>query len=170
MRHLAVKITSLILVTFILACGTPSASALQDQDASTIDTFIAHQAERLRGEEYREARKVASGDLTHDGVAATVVLYTIEGQGGSNNYVQYLAVFARSKGGLVAVTHTAIGGKSARSVEQMSVDDNAIQLETLGYGPKDASCCPSVKGTMRYVLVGNTLREQKRPTRRGSPN
>jgi hypothetical protein len=61
---------------------------LQDQDAAAIDRFIARQAQRLRGEEYREARKVASGDLTRDGVPETVVLYMIEGQGGTNNYVQ----------------------------------------------------------------------------------
>ena len=162
MRHLAVKIISLTLVTCVLASGALRAAALQDQDAATIDAFIAKQAERLRGEEYRDARKVASGDLTHDGVAETVVLYTIEGQNGSNNYVQYLAVFARGKGGLVEVTHTAIGGKMRRSIELKSVEDNAIQLETLSYGPKDASCCPSVKGTTRYGLVGKMLREQKR--------
>src|SRR5437016_3586937 len=86
MRHHAVKFTSPILVTFVLASGALSASAWQDPDAATIDAFIARQAERLRGEEYRDARKVATGDLTHDGIAETVVLYTIEGQNGSNNY------------------------------------------------------------------------------------
>ena len=113
----------------------------------------------------RRVSKVVSGDLTHDGVAETVVLYTIEGQGGSNNYVQYLAAFTRGKGGLVAVAHTVVGGKSARSIELKSVDNNAIQLETLSYGPNDASCCLSIKGTTRFVLAGKRLREQKRLTR-----
>ena len=137
------------------------ASAHQDEDAAAIDTFIVRQAHRERGEEYREARKVVVGDLTHDGAPETVVLYTIEGQRGSNLYVQYLAVFTRQKGKLSALTRTEVGGKSVRSVELMSVEDNAILLETMGYAPKDASCCPSVKGATRYVLSRRTLREQK---------
>jgi hypothetical protein len=161
------KMIPLFLVPLILACSALSALAGQDQDTRTIDKFIAKQAQRLRGEEYGEARKVASGDLTHDEVAETVVLYTIEGQNGSNNYTQYLAVFTRSKGKLVALTNTPAGGKLARSVELTSVSDRAIQLETLSYGPNDGACCPSIKGTTRFILVGKTLREQKRGARRG---
>ena len=137
------------------------ASARQDEDAAAIDTFIARQARRERGEEYREARKIVTGDLTHDGAPETVVLYTIEGQRGRNLYVQYLAVFTRHKGKLSALTRTEVGGKSVRSVELTSVEDDAILLATMGYAPKDASCCPSVKGATRYVLSGRTLREQK---------
>jgi hypothetical protein len=81
-----------------------------------------------------------------------------------------LAVFARGKGGLLAVTTTAVGGKTSRSVEQISVDNNAIQVETLKDGPKDASCFPSIKGTTQFVLVGKMMREQKRGARRGPPN
>jgi hypothetical protein len=162
MKHLGVKITSLIFVAFVLASGALSASAFEDQNASFIDAFIARQSKRMQGDEYRDARKVVTGDLTRDGVPETVVLYTIEGQGGSNNYTQYLAVFARGKSGLVAVTHTAVGGKLRRSIEQVSVSDNAIQLETLSYGPNDAACCPSIKGTTRSALAGKMLREQNR--------
>jgi non-ribosomal peptide synthetase component E (peptide arylation enzyme) len=157
----------LVLVMLTLAWYTPSASALQDSDGSVIDFFIARQARRERGEEYREARKVMVGELTGDGVPETVVLYTLESQGGTNNYVQYVAVFARGNRGLIPVTHTEVGGKMRRSVELSSVDNNAIQLATLSYGPKDPSCCPSVKGTTCYALVGRALREQKRGKGRG---
>lgn len=169
MKLQATKRTSLdlVLIMLMLAWCTPSAAAPQQDDTATIDTFIARQARRERGEEYRDARKVVAGDLTRDGVPETVVLYTIESQRGTNNYVQYVAVFARSNGRLVAVTHTEVGGKSTRSVELTSVDNITIHLETLSYGPKDASCCPSVKGTTEYVLVGRALRERKsRPPQR----
>ena len=136
-------------------------SPRQDQDTAAIDNHIARQARRERGEEYREARKVVSGDLTHDGVAETAVLYTIEGQRGSNLYLQYLAVFARQNGKLSAVAYVQVGGKSLRSVELSSIENDAIQLETLRYGPKDPQCCPSVKGKTRYVLSNRRLREQK---------
>ena len=147
------------MILFLWSGGV--ASARQDEDAAAIDSFIARQAHRERGEEYREARKVVVGDLTHDGAPETVVLYTIEGQGGRNLYVQYLAVFTRQKGKLSALTRAEVGGKSVRSVELTSVEDDAILLETMGYAPKDASCCPSVRGATRYVLSGRTLREQK---------
>jgi hypothetical protein len=142
----------------------------EEQDAATIDNYIAHQARRERGEEYREARKVVVGDLTHDGVPEAVVLYTIEGQRGTNLYIQYLAVFARHELRLSALTHLAVGGKSTRAVELKSVKDNTILLETMSYGPKDAQCCPSVKGETRYVLSGSKLREQRRAPRKVGHN
>jgi hypothetical protein len=114
-----------------------------------------------RGTAVNKPHSILIRDLTHDGAPETVVLYTIEGQGGRNLYVQYLAVFTRQKGKLSALTRTEVGGKSVRSVELTSVEDDAILLETMGYAPKDASCCPSVKGATRYVLSGRTLRERK---------
>jgi hypothetical protein len=152
-----VLITSL---TFSLLCWANPALALQDDDTTTIESFITRQAKRERGEEYQDARKVISGDLTHDGQPETVVLYTIEGQGGSNLHIQYLAVFVRRNGKLSPLTHVDVGGKSTRGVELVSVANNSILLDTLNYGPNDASCCPSVKGTTRYVLSGGRLREQ----------
>ena len=152
---------TLAIALFLFLWPAGIASASQDRDAVVIDTFIARQARRERGKEYREARDVLVGDLTHDGRSETVVLYTIEGQRGSNLYIQYLAVFVRQKGKLSALTYTEVGGKSMRSVELTLVENNSVFLKTMSYGPKDASCCPSVKGTTRYVLVGRSLREQE---------
>jgi len=166
MRPRVLPITVLTTFAFFF-CSDAVASVRQDQDAAAIDNFIARQARRERGEEYREARKVVVGDLTHDGVPETVVLYTIEGQGGTNLHIQYLAVFSRQRGKLSAVTHADVGGKSVRSVELRSVEHNAILLETMGYGPKDAQCCPSVKRMTRYVLSGRKLHEQKEGASQG---
>jgi hypothetical protein len=150
----------LATLTFSI-CSDGGTSAREDPDTAAIDSFIAQQARRERGEEYRDARKVVSGDLTHDGVPETVVLYTIEGQRGTNLYVQHLAVFALNNGKLSPVTHAQVGGKSVRAVELISVENDAIQLDTMGYGPNDPQCCPSVKGKTRYVLSNSRLREQK---------
>jgi len=169
MKSRFLSVTLLVMFT-LLICSDGVVSASQDQDAAAIDNYIARQARRERGEEYREARKVEVGDLTHDGVPETVVLYTIEGQGGTNLHIQYLAVFSRQKGKLSAITSADVGGKSARSVELRSVEDNAILLNTLGYGPKDAQCCPSVKGVTRYVLAGRKLRERKERASQGRDN
>ena len=150
---------SLILVFLIFP--TPAICTIQDQDATVIDTYIARQARRERGEEYKDARKVIVGNLNNDDSPETVVLYTIESQGGTNNYVQYIAFFVRRNGKLAPLTRAPVGGKSRRSIELVTVDHKAIQLETLDYGPNDASCCPSIKGKSQYILVGRTLRERK---------
>jgi hypothetical protein len=159
----------ILLLAILLPCtldaGTSSHND-QDQDLVNISSFIVRQARRESGEEYEDARKVVVGDLNGDGVPEIVVLYTIESQGGSNNYVQYLAVFARRGGHLVPLTHTSVGGKSRRSVELDSIDNRRVNLQTLSYAPKDASCCPSIKATTLYVLVGHTLRERRPPRSR----
>lgn len=154
----------------LVICPRARASTGQNGDDATIDAYITRQAKVERGEEYREARKVVVGDLTHDDVPETVVLYTIEGQGGTNRSVQYLAIFARSNGKLTALTHAAMGNKSVASVELRSVENEAIVLGTLSYGPKDANCCPSVPGTIRYVLSGKRLVEQKQGSSKGRHN
>jgi hypothetical protein len=154
-------VTFFIFTLLVLIPFPKMAFGFQVDDTSVIDSFITRQAKRERGEEYPDARKVVIGDLTHDGQPETVVLYTIEGQGGSNLHIQYLAVFVRRNGKLSAFTHMDVGGKSTRGVEMISVENNSILLDTLNYGPKDASCCPSIKGTTRYVLSGARLREQR---------
>jgi hypothetical protein len=161
----------IVLTTLALAicpCGT--ASTRQNPDDAAIDAYIARQAKLERGEEYREVRKVVVGDLTHDGVPETVVLYVIEGQGGTNRSLQYLAVFARRNGRLTLLTHAEMGSKSVAAVELRSVENETIVLGTLSYGPTDANCCPSVPGTTRYVLSGRTLREQKQGASKGRHN
>jgi hypothetical protein len=153
----------MLILTILTPCVLdPAMSSFhhQNHDLATISSFIARQARRERGEEYEDARTVMAGDLNGDGVPETVVLYTIESQGGSNNYVQYLAVFARRRGDLVAITHTAVGGKMRRSVDLSSVNNRRVNLKTLSYAPTDASCCPTLKASTSYVLRGGMLRER----------
>ena len=159
----------LLLLTILTPCAldpAPNSFHHQNRDLTTISSFIARQARRERGEEYEDARTVMAGDLNGDGVPETVVLYTIESQGGSNNYVQYLAVFVRRRGDLVAVTHTAVGGKGRRSVDLTSVNNRRVNLKTLSYAPADASCCPTLKASTSYVLQGRVLREKIHSSKR----
>jgi hypothetical protein len=143
----------------ILLCVSSYSSLADDRDTAMINKFISKQAVQESGNEYKDARRVIAGDLNHDGTSDLAVLYTIEGQKGTNNYVQYLAVFIRVKGRLVYVTHTAVGGKLYRDVELQSIKDNVILLKTLNYTAKDAACCPSKKGAARYALVKRRLKE-----------
>lgn len=148
-----------LALPLILLCLQSPAPTPQDADNAVIGGFISSQATRERGEEYEDARKIIAGDLNQDGTPDLAVLYTIEGQGGSNNYVQYLAVFARVKGRLLHVAHTAVGGKTHRSVELEAIRKNVIIIKTLNYGADDAACCPSKAGAARYALANGKLKQ-----------
>jgi hypothetical protein len=146
-------------VVAALLAFSPCAGAAQNKDTAAIKAFIARQARSERGAEYPDARMVLAGDLNRDGIPDIAVLYTIEGMLGSNNYVQYLAVFIRRRGKIVPVAHAQVGGKSYRDVELSSISENSLELQTMDYAPNDAMCCPSRKGKTRYALVGRILRE-----------
>ena len=143
----------------IVLCTPSFAAPSQNADTAVVDKFIAKQATWEDGEEYEAARKVMAGDLNQDGVSDLAVLYTIEGQNGTNNYVQYLAVFIRAKGGLVPVAHTVVGGKLNRDAELQSIKNNVIRFKTLSYRANDPASTPSKKGTARFVLVKRRLKE-----------
>ena len=150
-----------ILVLLILSLTSFTVIA-QSDDKVVIDKFIAAQAKRERGEEPDGIRKTIEGDLNHDGAADVAVLYTIEGQGGSNNYIQYLAVFVRKKTGLVFAARTPAGGKNRRSIDLTSIKDNVMYFDTTGYTDRDPSCCPSIKGKTSFTLTGRKLVEKRR--------
>lgn len=133
--------------------------ARRSRDTAVIDKFIAQQAANEHGDEYEDARKIVYGDLNHDGVPDLAVVYTIEGQDGTNNYIQYLAVFIRTKTGPVPLTHTHVGGKFNRDVDLQSIKRNVILLKTLSHRENDPASTPGKKGTARFILVKRKLKE-----------
>jgi hypothetical protein len=158
--------TTLSLAFFLVTLSSGSVpQSQQSQDTKVIDKFISAQAAREKGEEPEGIRKTASGDLNHDGLTDVAVLYTIEGQDGSNNYVQYLAVFLGTRKGLVPSAHRAVGGKNYREVMLTGVSDGLIHVDTTDYGPKDPSCCPTKKGSSTFALQGRVLKERRRKVR-----
>ena len=149
----------MLVLPFLLACIASSASPSQNQDTAVVDEFISKQAKQENGEEYKDARKMLAGDLNRDGVPDVAVLYTIEGQNGTNNYLQYLAVFVRTKGKLVPAAHTVVGGKLNRDVDLQSIKNNVIRFKTLSYRANDPASTPSRKGTARFMLIKRKLKE-----------
>lgn len=122
------------LVLLLISAGGPVAgqaqTRLQKADRTVIDQFIVQQQSEEAGfEDEGNERTIMAGDLNRDGLPDAIVLYMLEGQNSTNNYVQHLAVFVRR------------------------------------YADDDARCCPSLKGTATYVLVGAKLQEQKRRSR-----
>jgi hypothetical protein len=149
-----------VLLAVMLGVAAGPAGA-QRGDAAVIDKFLASQESDDNGRQAEGIRTVIKGDLNHDGVPDAAVLYTLEGAGGGNNYTQYLAVFLRVDGRLVPVANKAVGGKLYRAIEIKAIKDNVILCDTIDYAENDASCCPTIKGTTRYVLDGKKLKELK---------
>lgn len=148
------------LLILVIVLFTPSlAFPMQNQDLTVVDQFISKQAKQEDGEEYADARKMLVGDLNRDGVPDVAVLYTIEGQNGTNNYLQYLAVFVRTKGKLVPAAHTVVGGKLNRDVDLQSIKNNVIRFKTLSYRASDPASTPSRKGIALFVLNKRRLKE-----------
>src|ERR1051325_7936812 len=69
----------LIIVVAMLSTP-PLVTQSQTNDTAVVNEYIAKQARREAGEEYKEARKILTGDLNHDRKPDLAVLYTIESQ------------------------------------------------------------------------------------------
>lgn len=140
--------------------GAAEVSFSQKQsDTAVVNRFISREAEAAEAVEYKGARKILRGDVNGDGRADMVVLYTLEGFGGGNSYIQYLAVFLNQGRSFRYATHTGIGGKNLRSVELKSIRAGKINLDTLEYLPADGSCCPSKKVKTSFIFRKAGLKE-----------
>ncbi len=120
-------------------------------EAEVIQTAISARAAQDGGSEYGDARTSIEGDLNGDGTADVAVLYSLEGAGGGNGSVGYLAAFVRT-GGQLKLADTATLSGAAQS---LGLRDGAAHVELLSPGPDDPACCPSVEEDAMYVLRGS---------------
>ncbi len=134
--------------------GAPAARAPWEGYANA---WIAAHAQRVKGDAPREFRKSCEGDVNGDGHADVVVIYSIEGVGGGNDWTQYATVLTSTAQGYGASAPKEVGGKSVRAVEGCAIDGRTITLDLLTYGPKDGSCCPSVPRKTRYTFEKGVL-------------
>jgi hypothetical protein len=124
-------------------------------DDQVIEAALAAEVAKSDGaSEFKDARKSVEADLTGDGKPEVVLLYTLEGDGGSNGAGSYLAAFQRDDSGqlgLVGTTSVAGLGVAARGLR---VEDATAHVTLLAPGPDDPACCPSMEEQVMYVLHG----------------
>ena len=152
---------SITLLLFVLTAGGFQSIYSQANETALIDSFIARRAKAQKAEEYPEARKILRGDVNRDKRTDLVVLYSLEGFGGGNNYTQYLAVFLGSGKTFRNAANEPVGGKFRRDIDLKSIVDRTINLDTKEYRKNDAACCPSKSGKTRYTFRNGKLREIK---------
>jgi hypothetical protein len=107
--------------------------------AGVIDAAIAAQAKQEGGGEYAGGRKSIEGDINGDGTPDVTVLYSLEGAGGGNGSVSFLAAFLREAGQLKLADTVSVSGLGI-SVQSMRLEgDGAVRLTLLEQGPEDSS-------------------------------
>lgn len=136
-----------------------ASSGVSVSDESLIDQAIQITASAVSGEEYRDARLSASGDVNGDGRDDAAVVFTIE-VASANTATQNLSVFVRQDdGSLRFAGSTAVGSQGGAAVGRMGIEQGAVVLTTLSLGPNDPDCCPSVEDSTRFELSGGALRQ-----------
>lgn len=133
--------------------STPEAQLGNQASANdVISRRITEDPDLDGGSEYPDARQIISGDFSGEGIADAVVLYTIEGAGGSNSAFQKLALFQGAANGTFSFTTDTIVNGSATGLKVIDEGRPLIGLVALTHGPDDADCCPSMESIRRYRL------------------
>lgn len=158
--------TSASVMGMVLVLGLGRAEA---QPASAgwqgfANAWIASHAARLKGTAPKESRKSCEGDVNGDGHGDVVVVFTVEGVGGGNDWKQYATVLTSTGQGYGATMPNEVGSKSLRAVERCTISGATVELDLKTYGPKDAACCPSVPGKARYTFAKGVLGETPAPS------
>jgi len=148
----------LVNASFLLlsaAAATTAAPTCATRD-DRVERLIATNAKESGGQEYCQFRLYETlSDVDGDRREDFLVVFEIEGEGGGNNSVQYLAVFPSGTAWTPAVTE--VGRRGQRAVKALRVESGVIVLDTLDQGPDDAMCCPSIKGEATLRFTKGTL-------------
>ena len=157
---------AMVIVALAAAVGSVGVIRVR-ADAPAWDGFanawIASHALKVKGQAPREQRRSCEGDLNGDGRPDVVVVYTIEGVGGGNDWTQYATALTATPQGYAATVPIAVARKDERGVERCRIADAAVELQIKENSPSDPSCCPSRPATARYVLKAGALVEAAAP-------
>ncbi|HLA94704.1 MAG TPA: hypothetical protein VK612_03210 [Pyrinomonadaceae bacterium] len=154
------KYTSLIFIMAVVLFSGPvvySQAALK----MAVGSYLKKEAKDNAADEYAEARKIVTGDVDGDGDADAVVLYTLEGFGGGNFWVQSIAVFTNIRGMYKFAAKEDVGAKNGdRSVTLTKIEGGKIWLDSdVCAEPPQGLCDDGKKSKVYFTLVGKKLTE-----------
>ncbi len=165
LERLPITVAILVVVGAILPGSKPAAAAdskaVSEKEKKAVGSWIDVERKRMRpgpgGEppvEFTEGRLYVVGDVGEDGRDELMAQFTIERGAG---WDVYLAVFRRDT--LRPLAHGRIGGKSFRAIEIQGVNAGEIVADTENYEYSDDLCCPSVPGTVTFVIENGSIEE-----------
>jgi hypothetical protein len=139
----------LIAMLALSLVGDARAPSCITADARVEQVISATRLE-AQGQEYCQFRLYHTiSDIDGDGQDDFLVVFSVEGVGGGGNHtIQFLAAFTSANEW--APTLVRVGARGERLVDAIDVDQGVIILRTLEYLKKDARCCPSGRGALRY--------------------
>lgn len=142
------------LILFFFGANAESQTFAQGNLQSAINQYIAKQAKADGSSEYKEARKVLTGDLDGDGDRDAVMQYTLEGAGGGNNWSQMIAIFINNKGAYKFAGEEVVGGKfSVYTSTLASVGRGVITISTETCAELPQGICENPKkGTAKFLF------------------
>jgi hypothetical protein len=171
----------LFLTLLVPAISTANEAAIRDEINAKITQLAALMGDSY-SQEYPDFRGLQILRDKKNDIVAAVCIFTIEGLEGGTNYTQFMAAFAvltpAAEGHPMRMNLLdvmAVGGKGIRILEfkKMIIKEEsgniAVTTPSLGYGPSDAMCCPSVKGEAIFVFqphVGGRIKETTAKTKR----
>lgn len=148
----------LFLLWFSCAALAPNVAASQEVVSRSVTAPKAVVAEHQRVVQRFECgdRKAAyypkystwhSIDLDRDNVPELVAFFSIEGFGGGNNWVRYVASYRQAESGYAFVSGGVIGGKGSLSDNpaRITLRGNTLRIPAMAMTDKDPMCCPSKK-------------------------
>lgn len=147
------------LMLFFFGISTERGIFAQGNLQSAINQYIAKQAKADGSSEYKNARKVLTGDLDGDGDKDAVVQFSLEGAGGGNNWSQMMAVFINNKGIYKFAGEEVVGGKFFDYTSTLSnVGKGIITLNTETCAePPQGLCENPKKGVAKFLFKQGKL-------------
>jgi len=101
-----------------------------------------------------DLQKEAVGDLNYDGAPDAAVILAVN-TGGTGVFI-YLVVLTNQDGKPVQAVAQTLGDRV--QVQTLAIQDEQIQMNSLGFGPDDPMCCPSQQVTQTYQFENGDLK------------
>lgn len=122
--------------------------------AQSADAIRAHIARANPGCDIYRPEETYRGPLPGAPGPVVVVVYTLEGCGGGNDWNRVFGVFYGQDG---RVTEVPQPHPPSFMVDAATVTHGAIEVNGLAYGPRDPRCCPSQRRRERFRLVDGAM-------------
>jgi hypothetical protein len=100
--------------------------------------------------------KVAWGQLGQEGDKKAAVIYSFNG--GGSGVFKILGIMQSLQGKPQQLAWEELGDRVI--IESMAVESGKVVVQMVTHGPDDPSCCPTLKKTAVFSLMGNKLVEQ----------
>ena len=153
MKHLLIAVFCLIAIPFCVRAQTKS---LPSNYTEVVGKWIGEDNARTKPKRAPYAEidgdsiPIYVADLDLDGDDDCLALYNVSY--GGNAVTQYMAVFINKNGKLSKGYKNETGGTGQSMIDSITFQNGVIVCSTTVWKEDDAQCCPSGKGTLKYVF------------------